>query len=449
MMNSWFMHPLEELSSLKHSIDETFRNWSGNMTSNSSQPMDWGWKPRMDVSESRNCYKVVLELPGFQKEDLDVQVNGRFLSIKGSKYTESKEGDWRFHRRERYSGGEFHRAVALPEGIDGSSIQAKFQGGILTLTIPKHGGNNAQHVSLLGSEEHASRRGVIEAEERERRRRMEEQDPMLSRNHWIASRMGTVIDEERERYRRMHQFDEFYEKQSNTNRRVTIQLENNERQRRIHDHRGEAEKKKNAMRVSKMIKTCGTTNPRSLLGKTNMRSRSQHTHKHSHSGRKQQQQNLGFTGKTNFGNKSAYSEMLPSNFGCYNKQAWKQCNDLENKERSERIRDISRQNCCKANAKRVSNMIKQGSTRIHLNHIPSSSTSKKVSISSSSSNNNNKSTMYYTKPAPSYFNNNKTGHFLNNLEEKERQRRLNDKRGQMEAKKNAAKIANMIGNASF
>eukprot|EP01132_Coremiostelium_polycephalum_P006769 gene6769-8394_t len=384
-MNSWFSHPMEELSHLRHSLDEVIKSWTTPFHPSTSSNLEWGWKPRMDVCENRGFYKIIVELPGFQKEDLDVQVNGRFLSIKGFR-PESHDSEWRFHRRERYSGGEFHRAVALPEGIDGSSIQAKYFGGMLTLLVPKTGGKITQHVSLLGKEEHANKRYVIEAEERERRRRMEENDPMLSRSAWEAGRIGTVIDEENERYRRIHEEERLYKNKSRENRKLSSQLEYNEKQRRIKDTKGEAEKKKNALKVSRFIKSLGVA-PKSRLHKTN------YIYKHT-------------------------------------------LKNLEEKERAERIRDKKRQREQMATAKRVSNMIKQSGGVSRLHHTQYSYLKDKKPFTSSSFNKN----LSFNK---------KSNTFLTGVEEKERERRLKDKKGQQEAKRLAHKISDMIGSANF
>jgi len=436
MNYNWLSHPLEELSHLRHSLDEALRGWSGNSPSTPTS-LDWGWKPRMDVCESKSFYKIILELPGFQKEDLDVQVNGRFLSIKGSKSTHSTS-EWKFHRRERYSGGEFQRAVALPEGIDGSSIQAKFQGGVLELVVPKTGGKNAQRISLMGKEEHFNRRSVIDMEEKERRRRMEENDPMLSHDSWVASTIGTVIEEERERSRRLREQDEYYEKASLQSQRITRQLENKEKERRLKDVRGEAEKKKNALKIAKAIKTLGPR-PRSVLGHRS--GSSGFTRINITSG----SNNYFYDKKFNSGSSYNSNKMMGLHKFNFNSQALAHVKKLEETERHFRMNNKKLQREHMNLAKRVSLMIKNSKGIKGLHHtggFHSSNIKKGNSIY-------NKKKIQNFGGSPYNFNYSKSNHdLLANIEEKERERRLRDKKGQTDAKRIAAKISHMIGNAN-
>ncbi|EFA78416.1 heat shock protein Hsp20 domain-containing protein [Heterostelium album PN500] len=386
-MNNWLSHPMEELNGLKHHFDETLKNWTSSLTHPTSEPTDWGWKPRMDVCESKDNYKIILELPGFQRDDLDVQVNGRFLSIKGSKFEKSTD-EWKFHRRERYSGGEFHRAVALPEGIDGSSIQAKFQGGMLTLTIPKTGGKNTQHITLLGSEEHSNLRSVIEAEEAERRRRIQDFNPTYLKSG-VNSKIGSFM-EEGFGNRRLFGLDKDLAKNSNENRIMSKRLEMNERDRRVRDKRGEDQKKLLANKVSKMVKPNSSVQLQKL--------------KH-----------------------------VP---------LFKSSHQMEEKERTDRMRDKRGQEISKSNAKKVSNMIKS-SGRHQLRRTPS-----KSSFHPSGKNSFHKNTSKFAQirvhPHTEPFHGKKSCLAVHQMEEKERNRRMADKNGQQLAKKNAKKISDMV-----
>eukprot|EP01133_Synstelium_polycarpum_P016647 gene16647-19779_t len=429
-MNQWLNHPWEELSSLRHSLDETLKTWSTAMNHPVNAPLDWGWKPRMDVKENHGFYQIALELPGFMRDDLDVQVNGRFLSIKGCKPDQPTDDEWRYHRRERYSGGEFHRAVALPEGIDGTSIQAKFVGGVLTLTIPKSGGKSSQHVNLLGKEEHSNRRFVIDAEERERRRRMEEQDPILSRAAWQAGRMGAVIDEERERERRIAEQQGSRVKESLANLKTTKALERKEKDRRATDKKGEAEKKKIAAKVSRLIKGCAGLRA-SLSNTSNIKQH--HVIEEKERQDRMRDQQRAKMAKNNakkvsqiFKASAGKSELSKSPVVAKkdNQQqlkANKATKALEEKERQERLRDTRRAQMAKNNAKKVSQIVKSSGGKAKLNEHPLSVT-KKENIQ-------------------------KTGKQLAALEEKERANRIKDKRGQQEAKKKTAVISKMIANA--
>ncbi|VWB95505.1 putative heat shock protein [Burkholderia lata] len=92
---------------------------------------------KIDVTESDDAYKVNAELPGVAKEDIDVQVTGRAVSInaKIERNNEQKDGE-RVIRRERYS-GTISRSFSLPGEIDDANATASYQDGVLALTLPK------------------------------------------------------------------------------------------------------------------------------------------------------------------------------------------------------------------------------------------------------------------------------------------------------------------------
>ena len=92
---------------------------------------------RVDVKESNTDYTVHAELPGVAKSDIQVEIEGNRVSITGEvkRETEKKEGE-RVLRSERYY-GSVARSFALSHEIDEPAAQAKFNNGVLTLTLPK------------------------------------------------------------------------------------------------------------------------------------------------------------------------------------------------------------------------------------------------------------------------------------------------------------------------
>ncbi|CAM2188763.1 HSP20 family protein [Paraburkholderia sacchari] len=92
---------------------------------------------KLDVTESDQAYTVKAELPGVNKQDIDVKIDGNVVSIhaKVERNTEQKEGE-RVIRRERYSGA-FARSFSLAGDIDESTASAQYQDGVLSLTLPK------------------------------------------------------------------------------------------------------------------------------------------------------------------------------------------------------------------------------------------------------------------------------------------------------------------------
>jgi HSP20 family protein len=92
---------------------------------------------RIDVTENEAAYTVKAELPGVEKNDIDVKIEGNLVSIaaKIERDTELKEGE-RVLRRERYS-GSVSRSFTLGSDIDEAAASAQYKDGILTLALPK------------------------------------------------------------------------------------------------------------------------------------------------------------------------------------------------------------------------------------------------------------------------------------------------------------------------
>ena len=90
-----------------------------------------GWTPPMDAYARDGRYVFRLDLPGVDPKDLDIQVEGRRLTIKGERKAEAKDHYYRetFH-------GRFERAVRLPNGIDADKIEARYRNGVIEVSVP-------------------------------------------------------------------------------------------------------------------------------------------------------------------------------------------------------------------------------------------------------------------------------------------------------------------------
>ena len=104
---------------------------------------------KMDVSEDDKAYRVKAEVPGVKKEDIKVAVEGNQVSITAEvkKEEEEKKGETVL-RSERYYGVQ-SRSFTLMHAVDQAKAEAKYQDGILDLTLPKKtNGGAAKHVTV-------------------------------------------------------------------------------------------------------------------------------------------------------------------------------------------------------------------------------------------------------------------------------------------------------------
>ncbi len=94
--------------------------------------------PRMDISEDDKEIKVVAEMPGARPDNVDVSIDDDVLTIRGEREQERETSRKNYHLIER-SVGMFQRSLRLPSPVDASQVQARFDNGVLTVTIPKTG----------------------------------------------------------------------------------------------------------------------------------------------------------------------------------------------------------------------------------------------------------------------------------------------------------------------
>lgn len=105
---------------------------------------DW---PPIDIAEDDRSLTVRVDVPGLSLDDLNVEMSGNVLTIRGQREDEWSDNERGVVRRERVS-GTFARAIQLPSYVDPSRIQASYDNGTLTITIPKIEGQGPRHVEV-------------------------------------------------------------------------------------------------------------------------------------------------------------------------------------------------------------------------------------------------------------------------------------------------------------
>lgn len=97
------------------------------------------WMPPVDIQETGDAFRLTAELPGLTKEDIHITLENNILRLSGERKFErdakdvKKEG---YHRIER-TYGSFARAFTLPSQVNHDKVEAAFENGLLTITVPK------------------------------------------------------------------------------------------------------------------------------------------------------------------------------------------------------------------------------------------------------------------------------------------------------------------------
>lgn len=118
-------------SEMEQMFDEMF-NLARRPRPNREQIVEWA--PAMDVLSRDGDLVVRAELPGLKQEDVDITIQNGILTISGEHKAEQEEERGGYYMRERRR-GSFRRSLTLPEDVDESKVHARFQSGVLEVTV--------------------------------------------------------------------------------------------------------------------------------------------------------------------------------------------------------------------------------------------------------------------------------------------------------------------------
>lgn len=129
------------LSHIRREIDRLFDDFHPFTLGRSFHDLDWSataWPvaPAVDLVEKDGRFEITAELPGLEQKNIDVKVADSVITISGEKSEEKLDEKKDFHVSERRY-GSFQRSFRLPESVDGERIEAAFNNGVLTITMPK------------------------------------------------------------------------------------------------------------------------------------------------------------------------------------------------------------------------------------------------------------------------------------------------------------------------
>ena len=111
-------------------------------------PMPSAAQIKIDVRESDSAYTVLAELPGVPKEDIQVSIDGSVVTLRAEvKQQDSEASGDKTLRTERYYGA-VSRSFQLPQDIDQAAAKAKYEHGVLALTLPKKQASGAQKLTI-------------------------------------------------------------------------------------------------------------------------------------------------------------------------------------------------------------------------------------------------------------------------------------------------------------
>ena len=115
--------------------DDFFRPF-GFLTRPEEELAQTGWLPAVDVRENDDALVFTAELAGIAKDDVEITVDDGILTLKGERRFNENDEEKNYRRIER-AYGAFSRSFTLPSAVDAEHVEASFQDGLLTVTVPK------------------------------------------------------------------------------------------------------------------------------------------------------------------------------------------------------------------------------------------------------------------------------------------------------------------------
>jgi HSP20 family protein len=130
------MDPFRDMMGIQEEINRLFDWTLGRRSGEDLGLLQGEWVPAIDVAENESSVFVKVELPGMSEKDVDVNILGNTLTIKGQKTKEEEKKDQNYYRLER-SYGSFQRSVTLPSAVEADKCKASFKDGVLEIEMPK------------------------------------------------------------------------------------------------------------------------------------------------------------------------------------------------------------------------------------------------------------------------------------------------------------------------
>lgn len=138
-------NPLREM---QHQIDRLFEEFSAWPSTTDLALTGGALSPRCRLTEDSSNYYVKFEIPGISKDQIKVELNNNVLSVSAERKEEKKRESEKQYYSE-FSYGSYFRSMTMPTPVDEKKVEANFENGVLSLTLPKvEGGSKAKQIAI-------------------------------------------------------------------------------------------------------------------------------------------------------------------------------------------------------------------------------------------------------------------------------------------------------------
>lgn len=141
--------PARDLLSIREDMNRLFNDFLGRTEGQEGTWWGGAWAPPVDLYEADDALILTAELPGFAKDEVNVEIKDNTLTLKGQRQQETKVKEEQYHRRERIY-GSFQRAFMLPATVDPDKVTATYKDGVLELRLPKSEAAKPKRIAISG-----------------------------------------------------------------------------------------------------------------------------------------------------------------------------------------------------------------------------------------------------------------------------------------------------------
>ncbi|MGZ6480281.1 MAG: Hsp20/alpha crystallin family protein [Bdellovibrionales bacterium] len=145
LMRSRMEEPARLLTRLQNDFERLFRDFSETRPSTAFATEEF--YPTCELNENKSSYIMKFDMPGVKKDDVKIELDGNQLTVSAERREEKKSEDHR-SRYSEISYGSYQRSFTLPSAVDDKKVDAKFENGELTLTMPKIESSKAKQIAI-------------------------------------------------------------------------------------------------------------------------------------------------------------------------------------------------------------------------------------------------------------------------------------------------------------
>ena len=138
--------PFRELSTLQDRMNRLFEDANGG-SRRGEAPATTAWRPAVDIHETETQIVVKAEVPGMERDGIELGLENNVLTLKGDRRFEKDTTEENYHRIER-AYGSFSRSFSIPSVVDENKISADYKEGVLTISLPKTEKARAKQIAI-------------------------------------------------------------------------------------------------------------------------------------------------------------------------------------------------------------------------------------------------------------------------------------------------------------